>query len=105
MPQEKYLLEAAAVAVIKIMLRECLGARVARVSSVEELRAALVEARASDETTVVHIETDPDVSVPNYYSWWDVPVAEVSDSDEVRAARADYVAKRERARPFVAPTD
>ena len=82
-----------------------LGARVAAVSSVEELRAALVEARASDDTTVVHIETDPDVSVPNYDSWWNVPVAEVSDSDEVRAARADYVAKRERARPFVSPSD
>jgi len=82
-----------------------LGARVARVASVEELRAALADARAADETTVVHVETDPEVSVPSYDSWWDVPVAEVSDSDEVRAARAGYLIKREQRRPFVTPSD
>ncbi len=82
-----------------------LGARVARVSSVDELRAALADARAADETTVVHVETDPEVSVPSYDSWWDVPVAEVSESDEVRAARADYLIEREQGRPFVTPSD
>jgi 3D-(3,5/4)-trihydroxycyclohexane-1,2-dione acylhydrolase (decyclizing) len=28
--------------------------------------------------------------VPSYEGWWDVPVAEVSDQDSVRAAREAY---------------
>ena len=55
-----------------------LGADVLRVSTVAELRAALVKARASERTTVVHVETDPLVPAPDGESWWDVPVAEVS---------------------------
>ena len=34
---------------------------------------------------------------PSYEGWWDVPVAEVSDDDAVRAARAEY--ERARAAP------
>jgi 3D-(3,5/4)-trihydroxycyclohexane-1,2-dione acylhydrolase (decyclizing) len=39
---------------------------------------------------VIHIEADRYAGVPNYDGWWDVPVAEVSDQDPVRAARAAY---------------
>ncbi len=38
---------------------ESLGADVLRVRTVDELRTALVKARESERTTVVHIETDP----------------------------------------------
>jgi 3D-(3,5/4)-trihydroxycyclohexane-1,2-dione acylhydrolase (decyclizing) len=69
---------------------ESLGADVLRVGTVEELRAALVKARASDRTTVVHVETDPLVPAPDSASWWDVPVAEVSALDSTQAARATY---------------
>ena len=37
-------------------------------------------------------EVDPSVGVPGYDSWWDVPVAEVSDNPRVRAAHAAYLA-------------
>jgi 3D-(3,5/4)-trihydroxycyclohexane-1,2-dione acylhydrolase (decyclizing) len=39
---------------------------------------------------VICIEADRYESVPDYESWWDVPVAEVSTVDAVNAARSDY---------------
>jgi len=69
---------------------ESLGARVIRTSTVAELRAALAKARGADGPVVVHIEADRYAGVPNYESWWDVPVAEVSDEADVRAAREAY---------------
>ena len=75
-----------------------LGARAVRAVSADDLRRALDDARRSDRTSVVVVEVDRDVRVPGYESWWDVPVAEVSEMDPVRRARAAYEAavKRER---------
>ncbi len=69
------------------------GAQVIRAQSIAELREALAAARAAEVTTVIHVETDPDVSVPRFH-WWDVAVAEVSESEAVREARASYEAAR-----------
>jgi 3D-(3,5/4)-trihydroxycyclohexane-1,2-dione acylhydrolase (decyclizing) len=69
---------------------ESLGAAVFRARSVAELRAALDEARRAPGPAVVHVETDRYAGVPSYESWWDVPVAQVSDAPRVQAARADY---------------
>jgi 3D-(3,5/4)-trihydroxycyclohexane-1,2-dione acylhydrolase (decyclizing) len=69
---------------------ESLGAAVVRVSTVEELEAALAGARRASHTTVVHVETDPLVAAPSSEAWWDVPVAEVSELDSTSAARAEY---------------
>ena len=69
---------------------ESLGARVIRARTIAELRAALDDARGADGPVVVHIETDRYAGVPSYDGWWDVPVAEVSDDDAVRAAREAY---------------
>jgi 3D-(3,5/4)-trihydroxycyclohexane-1,2-dione acylhydrolase (decyclizing) len=77
---------------------ESLGARVIRAGTVDELRAALEEAKRETRTTVVAVEVDRYESVPSYESWWDVAVAEVSEVSEVRAARERYEAERERER-------
>lgn len=78
-----------------------LGANVRRAGSRPELADALREACAAERTTVVVVEVDPSVRpVPAYESWWDVPVAEVSDSETVRAARREYEASRRRERSF-----
>jgi len=74
-----------------------LGAKVIRVDGVAELRQALEEARTATETTLIHIETDPQVHVPRFF-WWDVAVAEVSDSEAVQEARESYERERARAR-------
>jgi 3D-(3,5/4)-trihydroxycyclohexane-1,2-dione acylhydrolase (decyclizing) len=68
---------------------ESLGARVIRAQTIEDLRAALAQPRASGPT-VICIETDRYAGVPGYDSWWDVPVAEASTQESVRAARAEY---------------
>jgi 3D-(3,5/4)-trihydroxycyclohexane-1,2-dione acylhydrolase (decyclizing) len=69
---------------------EGLGAHVFRAKSVEELRDALAAAKQVDRTVVIHIGTDRYEGVPDYESWWEVPVAEVSQSSEVEAARQEH---------------
>jgi 3D-(3,5/4)-trihydroxycyclohexane-1,2-dione acylhydrolase (decyclizing) len=78
-----------------------LGARVLRARTVEDLRAALEQARGADGPVVVHIEVDRYAGVPSYEGWWDVPVAEVSDDDAVRAAREEYERARRAQRQYL----
>ena len=77
---------------------ESLGARVFRCGSIDELRAGLEEAKREPRTVVLAIEVDRLEGVPSYESWWDVPVAEVSEVDAVRAAREAYEEARKRER-------
>jgi 3D-(3,5/4)-trihydroxycyclohexane-1,2-dione acylhydrolase (decyclizing) len=77
-----------------------LGAWTTRARTAEELKAALVAGRKQDRTSVVVIETSYDQRVPGYESWWDVPIAEVSERDAVKAARKDYEEKRKKERFF-----
>ncbi|HTM52762.1 MAG TPA: 3D-(3,5/4)-trihydroxycyclohexane-1,2-dione acylhydrolase (decyclizing) [Pirellulales bacterium] len=74
------------------------GAHVITALDVPELKAALAEARQQTKTTVIVIETDPKKGAPGYESWWDVPIAEVSQSASVKAARKEFAkaAKKER---------
>jgi 3D-(3,5/4)-trihydroxycyclohexane-1,2-dione acylhydrolase (decyclizing) len=77
-----------------------LGAAASRVRTLDELRQALVAARATPRTTVTVIEVDRNVRVPGYESWWDVPVAEVSEMEIVRSARTAYEKGVRRERHF-----
>jgi len=67
-----------------------LGAHVFRAHDIEELRDALVAAREIEQTVVVYVPVDRYEGVPAYDSWWDVPVAEVSDAESVGEARRAY---------------
>ncbi|HEU4977055.1 MAG TPA: 3D-(3,5/4)-trihydroxycyclohexane-1,2-dione acylhydrolase (decyclizing) [Baekduia sp.] len=78
-----------------------LGADVRCVSSVRDLEDALREARAGSRTTVIEIQTDPLVGAPDSESWWDVPVAEVSELETTRAARAAYDAAKRGQRQYL----
>jgi 3D-(3,5/4)-trihydroxycyclohexane-1,2-dione acylhydrolase (decyclizing) len=71
-----------------------LGALASRVASVAELGDALAAARRAERTSVLVIETDPAASTTAGGHWWDVPVPEVSERAEVRAARERYLAAR-----------
>jgi 3D-(3,5/4)-trihydroxycyclohexane-1,2-dione acylhydrolase (decyclizing) len=85
---------------------ESLGARVIRTKTVDELRAALADARGDDGPVVVYIEADRYAGVPAYEGWWDVPVAEVSEEPGVRAARVAYEDARRSQRVYLeAPED
>ena len=78
-----------------------LGAVAVRVRTLDELSQSLVAARATPRTTVTVIEVDRNVRVPGYESWWDVPVAEVSEVESVRAARRAYETTVRRERYFL----
>jgi len=67
-----------------------LGAHVVRAESIAELRDALEAAKGGAGVTVIAVATDRARGVPSYESWWDVPVAEVSEAATVRAAREEY---------------
>jgi 3D-(3,5/4)-trihydroxycyclohexane-1,2-dione acylhydrolase (decyclizing) len=75
-----------------------LGAYAVSARTYDQLATALAEAKKQPRTSVVVVETDYNDRVPGYDSWWDVPIAEVSESKAVQEARAAYVeaVKRER---------
>jgi 3D-(3,5/4)-trihydroxycyclohexane-1,2-dione acylhydrolase (decyclizing) len=79
---------------------ESLGAHVIRTRTIDDLRTALVEAKSVDRTVVIAIETDRYAAAPNYATWWDVPVAEVSEVEAVREARLEYERAVRRRRPL-----
>jgi 3D-(3,5/4)-trihydroxycyclohexane-1,2-dione acylhydrolase (decyclizing) len=70
-----------------------LGARAEKVTGLAGLEPALRRARQSDRTSVVVIETDPLISTGVGGTWWDVPVAEVSESELVTKAAEAYRGK------------
>jgi 3D-(3,5/4)-trihydroxycyclohexane-1,2-dione acylhydrolase (decyclizing) len=78
-----------------------LGATAERVGSIAELRDALERARDAEGVSVILVEVDRYEGVPGYESWWDVPVAEVSDLPSVQDARRDYETARRAERRFL----
>jgi 3D-(3,5/4)-trihydroxycyclohexane-1,2-dione acylhydrolase (decyclizing) len=80
---------------------ESLGAIVHRPVDRAGIERALAAAAAADRTTVVYVPVDPLKGVPGYESWWDVPVAAVSEQDQVQAARQSWEAGRARQRYFL----
>jgi len=80
---------------------ESLGAHAIRARGIAELREALAAAKKVDRTVVIHIEVDRYASVPSYESWWDVPVAEVSEPASVRDARNTYEKTKPKQRRYL----
>ncbi len=77
-----------------------LGAHVIRASNRDELANALSQARHAGRITVIVVETDREQRVPGYESWWDVPIAEVSELESTQQARQKYEAARQKERAF-----
>lgn len=75
-----------------------LGATVFTAHDPAALASALTDAATIPGPVVIVTEVDPSVGVPGYDSWWDVPVAAVSDKAAVREAYAEYVDGRARIR-------
>ncbi len=76
------------------------GATAYTVHTLEELRDALVKAKAEPRTTLIHLKIKRFSQSGNYNSWWRVGVAEVSTMDGVKKARDDMDAKVKSARKF-----
>lgn len=75
-----------------------LGAHTIRAKTLDDLTRALEEARAQKGPTVVVVETALEARVGSYESWWDVPVAEVSETKSAREAYPKYAAGRAKER-------
>jgi 3D-(3,5/4)-trihydroxycyclohexane-1,2-dione acylhydrolase (decyclizing) len=82
---------------------ESLGVPVTRVTSLDELRAALAASRDAQGPVAIHVEVDRFHTVGGYESWWDVPVAARSDRPEVNAARTSYERERAAQRAYLRP--
>ncbi len=67
-----------------------LGAYVIECKTYNEFISAIQKAKEIDHTTVIYVQNDRYLSVPNYEGWWDMPVAEVSEMDSVRSARKEW---------------
>jgi len=80
---------------------ESLGARVIRTKDISGLRDALTEAKDADRTVVIYVPVDRYEGVPNYESFWDVPVAEVSEMESVVAARKEYAQNKRSERRYL----
>lgn len=78
-----------------------LGAHLIRCRTYDDFVAALKAAQDTDRTTVIYIQNDRLHGVPGYESWWDVPVAEVSEAPAVQAARAEWEEMRAKERYFL----
>ncbi|HEX5190345.1 MAG TPA: 3D-(3,5/4)-trihydroxycyclohexane-1,2-dione acylhydrolase (decyclizing) [Streptosporangiaceae bacterium] len=78
-----------------------LGAHVITTSTVAELGDALRAAASMTGPVVITIETDSLAAAPDSESWWDVPVAEVSELEPVRQARAAYESAQPRQRRYL----
>ncbi|MYB95416.1 3D-(3,5/4)-trihydroxycyclohexane-1,2-dione acylhydrolase (decyclizing) [Candidatus Poribacteria bacterium] len=78
-----------------------LGAQVIEATTLQSLKAALHEAREAAHTTVVKIDVDYYEQVPRYESWWDVPIAEVSEVDSAQEAYKEYESDKQKERYFL----
>ncbi len=72
-----------------------LGANAEKVNNLSDLPDALERAQKCDRTSVVVIDTDPIAATEAGGTWWDVPVAQVSDNLDVNEALAQYKEKQE----------
>jgi 3D-(3,5/4)-trihydroxycyclohexane-1,2-dione acylhydrolase (decyclizing) len=80
---------------------ESLGAQVIRTQSIAELKDALHQAKEIETTTVIYVPVDRYEGVPDYESFWDVPVAEVSEMETVVAAREEYAENKQAERRYI----
>lgn len=70
-------------------------------SAIDDLKAALAQAKASDRSTFIHINSDPLIYAPDGEGWWDVPVPETSTLDSTRTAREDYLRHQANQKPLL----
>ena len=78
-----------------------LGAHAVRATTHDELVDAVGAMPSHEGTNVVVVETDINSRVPGYESWWDVPIAEVSEVEAVQAARKEYEEGKKKERYFI----
>src|SRR5690606_30883265 len=77
-----------------------LGAKARAVHDQRELSEALAAAKVGGGVQVIVVSVNPEQRVPSFGSWWDVPVAEVSQRRSVVEARGAYETEAARAQEY-----
>ena len=77
-----------------------MGIEAVEVQRRDELMDALEKAKKNNSSTLIEVSVDPEIRVPGYESWWNVPVAEVSEMPAVVQARTEYEKKLKDEREF-----
>lgn len=62
------------------------GAKTYRVNTVEQLKAALEDAKKQEVSTLIEIKVLPKTMTEGYDSWWNVGVAEVANKESIQKA-------------------
>lgn len=70
-------------------------------SAIDDLKAAIAQAKASDRSTFIHLNSDPLIYAPDGAGWWDVPVPEASTLDSTQQARTEYLEQQARQKPLL----
>ncbi|MCW4457308.1 3D-(3,5/4)-trihydroxycyclohexane-1,2-dione acylhydrolase (decyclizing) [Microbacterium sp. MPKO10] len=70
-------------------------------SAIDDLKRAIATAKASDASTVIHINSDPLDYAPDGEGWWDVPVAPVAELESTRSAYTEYQTQKARQKPLL----
>lgn len=81
---------------------ESLGAIVIQAKDVASLEESIKQAQKTDRTTVVYVETDRYQGMEGY-SWWEVPVSEVSEKKEVQKAFKEYTKEKKNQKYYLKP--
>ncbi|WP_377867591.1 3D-(3,5/4)-trihydroxycyclohexane-1,2-dione acylhydrolase (decyclizing) [Bacillus sp. R86525] len=76
------------------------GVKTYRVTSIEQLQEALIDAKKQTVSTLIDIKVLPKTMTNGYDSWWHVGVAEVSNSQSVQAAYESKVSNLQKARSY-----
>ena len=83
------------------MNAQSLGAKVYKTTNIASFNEALQQAKQEKQTTVIYIETVPERKMAGYgHAWWDVPIAEVSESEQVQKAFENYAEQKKKQRYF-----
>jgi len=69
------------------------GAKTYRANTVDELKAALEDAKKQSASTLIEMKVLPKTMTDGYDSWWNVGVAEVSERESIQRA---YEARQEK---------
>ncbi|WP_108250026.1 3D-(3,5/4)-trihydroxycyclohexane-1,2-dione acylhydrolase (decyclizing) [Planctomonas deserti] len=72
-----------------------------RPGAIDDLKAAVATAKASDRSTFIHVNSDPRIYSPDGGGWWDVPVPEVSTLESTQRARDEYLVEQANQKPLL----
>ena len=82
------------------------GAHVIKATTIEAFQTSLGASKKSRKKQRLSMwKTDRYAGIPNYDSWWDVPIAEVADSAEIKEISKAYQSKLNQERYYFLTPD